>query len=179
MARVNPIDVNKADPKAKEVLDGVQKKLGKIPNIFGTLAHSPAVIQAYAGFSGAMATSSLPGKLREQLALAVGQANSCDYCLAAHTAIGGSLGMSQEETIAARQGKADDAKAQAAIRFSQNVVEKRGNVGDADVKSLRDAGFNDQQIVEIVGVIALNMFTNYFNHIIGTDVDFPKAPALS
>lgn len=179
MARINPIDPSKADPKAKEILDGVQKKLGKIPNIFGTLAHSPAVIQAYASFSGAMATSSLPGKLREQLALAIGQANSCDYCVAAHTAIGGSLGMSQEETIAARQGKSDDAKAQSAIKFVQNVVEKRGNVGDADVKALRDAGFNDQQIVEIAGVIAMNMFTNYFNHIMGTDVDFPKAPALS
>ncbi|MCB9864119.1 MAG: carboxymuconolactone decarboxylase family protein, partial [Phycisphaerales bacterium] len=109
MARINPIDPNNADDKAKELLDGVKKKLGKTPNIFLTLAHAPAALQAYLGFSGAMATTSLPGKLREQLALAVGQANSCDYCLAAHTAIGTSLGLSQDDTLAARQGKASDA----------------------------------------------------------------------
>lgn len=178
MVRINPIDPAKADDKAKEMLEGVQKKLGKKPNIFLTLAHSPAALQAYLGFSGAMATSSLPGKLREQLALAIGQANSCDYCLAAHTAIGTSLGLSQDDTLAARQGKATDANAQAAIKFAQNVVEKRGNVADVDVASLRNVGFNDQQIVEIVAVIAINLFTNYFNHIAGTVVDFPAAPKL-
>lgn len=179
MARINPIDPTKADDKAKEMLEGVQKKLGKKPNIFLTLAHSPAALQAYLGFSGAMATSSLPGKLREQLALTVGQANSCDYCLAAHTAIGTSLGLTADETMAARQGKAGDANAQAAIKFAQDIVEKRGNVGDGDVKALRDAGFNDQQIVEIVAVVAINLFTNYFNHVAGTVVDFPAAPALA
>ncbi|HPF41650.1 MAG TPA: carboxymuconolactone decarboxylase family protein [Phycisphaerae bacterium] len=179
MARIHPIDPSDADPKAQELLEGVQKKLGRKPNIFLTLAHSPAALQAYLGFSGAMATSALPGKLREQIALTVGQANLCDYCLAAHTAIGSSLGLSQEETIAARKGEVSDAKAQAAIKFSQNMVADRGNVGDADVQALRDAGYSDQQIVEIVAVVALNLFTNYFNHVMGTEVDFPKAPPVA
>lgn len=178
MPRIKPIDASKADPKAKEILDGVQKKLGRTPNIFLTLAHSPAVIQAYAGFSGAMATSSLDGKLREQIALAVGQANNCDYCLAAHTAIGGNLGLSQDETIAARRGNASDPKSAAAIKFANTLVEKRGNASDADVNALREAGFGDQQIVEIIGVVAINIFTNYFNHVVGTEVDFPAAPKL-
>lgn len=178
MPRIKPIDPAKAEPKAKEVLDGVHKKLGRHPNIFLTLAHSPAVIQAYAQFSGAMATSSLDGKLREQLALAVGQANNCDYCLAAHTAIGTSLGLSQDDTLAARRGDAGDAKAKAAIKFANTLVEKRGNASDADVAALRDAGFGDQQIVEIIGVVAINIFTNYFNHVVGTEVDFPAAPKM-
>lgn len=178
MPRLQPVTRDSADEQTAHVLDDVQSKLGKVPNIVATMANSPAVATAYLGFSGALASGTLSPRLREQIALAVGEANSCDYCLAAHTALGRRAGLTKEETIAARQGQPDDDAERAAVDFARRIVRDRGFVGDDDVRHLRDAGYNDGQIAEIVANVALNLFTNYFNHVAGTEVDFPAAPQL-
>ncbi len=179
MPRIPTLEIDQAPAKSKEMLEGVQKKLGKVPNIFKTMANSPAVLGAYFGMSEALNNSSLSGGLREQIALAVGQANNCDYCVAAHTAIGKSQGLSEADTIAARKGAPSDPKAAAAVKFAQKLVQERGWVNDDDVEGLRSAGFSDGEVAEVVGVVALNLFTNYYNHAIDPEVDFPAPPALS
>ncbi len=167
-----------ADGPAKELLVAVKAKMGRVPNMTRAMARAPAVLDAYLQMSGALAKGALAAKTREQIALTVGQANRCDYCLAAHSAIGKMVGLAPDQILAARQSHADDASTAALLRFAAAVVEKRGLVNAEDQAAVRSAGFGDDAIAEVVANVALNVFTNYFNHVAGTAVDFPAAPAL-
>jgi len=178
MPRLKALKKTDADAKARGLLDAVESKLGMIPNLMSTMANSPAVLESYLSFSGALAKGALPAGLREQIALAVGEANGCDYCLAAHSALGRRAGLSEAQVADARRGAADDERAAAALGFARKLVAERGHVGDGDVDGLRAAGFGDGEIAEIVGNVALNLFTNYFNHAAATEVDFPKVGRL-
>ena len=178
MPRINPVHAETADPKTAELLVGVKKKLGMVPNLISTMAQSTAVANAYLGFSGALAGGTLPAKLREQISLTVGQANNCDYCLAAHCTLGKMAGLNPTELQPARHATAADQKANAALVFANTLVKERGRVSDADLEQVRHAGYSDGEINEIVANVALNIFTNYFNHVAGTEIDFPAAPQL-
>jgi len=179
MPRIQTINADSASTEQKQILAGVQQAMGLVPNLISTLAQSPAAAHAYLAFSGALAKGSLPAKLREQISLVVGEANACEYCLAAHTLLGGKAGLSQDEVLAARTAASADPKTAAALMFAQKLVSERGGVSDADVAGLREHGFTDGDITEIVANTALNIFTNYFNHVAGTVVDFPAAPKLT
>lgn len=179
MQRLQPISPEKAEGRAKQLLDGVKAKLGMVPNIMRTLASSPAALGAYLAFAEALRGGSLGPKLGEQIALAVGQANGCDYCVAAHSAVGGMLGLSEEEILDNRRATSADSRTEAALKFARTVVAERGWVGDPDVARLREAGYGDGEIAEIVAHVALNLFTNYFNHIAETEVDFPAVAPLA
>ena len=179
MSRINPINKENANPKALEILTAVNKALGIVPNMVATMAQSPAVASAYVGFSHALSQGSLPAKIRERIALTVAEENSCDYCLAAHTYLGKKAGLSDDEVVNARRATSDEPKVAAALAFATKVVEQRGQVTDADVAAVRQAGFSDGEIAEIIANVVLNIFTNYFNIAAGVEVDFPKAPALT
>jgi len=178
MPRLSPIDPAKAPAITRELLVAVESKLGMVPNVIATLAHSPAAAQGYLSFSDAVSGGVLSEGLREQVAVAVAQANGSVYCVAAHCAIGSSVGLTDDELRDARTGNATDRKAAAALRFARRIVDVRGSVSDDDVASVRDAGYGDAEIVEIVANVALNTFTNYFNHVAGTEVDFPRVAKL-
>lgn len=180
MPRLNAIDPKEATGKAKELLDGVKTKIGMVPNLMRTFANSPAALEGYLNFSGALGGGVLDAKLREQIALAVADANNCEYCLSAHTAIGKMVGLNENELVASRRASSDDAKTSAALMFAHQIVVKRGEVDDTDVRTVRAAGYSDGEITEIIANVALNIFTNYFNHIAQTVVDFPKvSPATA
>jgi len=171
MARIAPNTSPAAE--AQKQLDGVKAKLGSVPNIFQTFAHSPAVLDFYMQGSGALGKTSISTKLRESLALTVAGLHGCDYCASAHTKIGEGAGLTTEELKHNLKGQSEDAKTQAALTFAAKTVESRGNVSDADVKAVKEAGFSEGEVLEMVAVIAFNIFTNYFNHVADTDVDFP------
>ncbi len=179
MARIHPVSKETADTATTEILDSVKKKMGKVPNIVATMANSPAVAKAYLGFSQSLSGGKLPARLREEIALVVGETNQCNYCLAAHTALGKNAGLSEQETIDARQANVQNEKEQAAIQFARRIVSERGWVSDEDLQSVRQADYSDGEIAEIVGNVVLNIFTNYFNHVADTEVDFPAAPELA
>jgi uncharacterized peroxidase-related enzyme len=175
--RIVAINPSSAQPKAKELLDAVQKQLSMTPNMMKTMAHSPAVLQGYLSLSGALGTGVLSGKVREELALFVSQSNECDYCVAAHSTLGKMAGLQPDQLIDARKGLvAGDPEAQAALKFANAVLESRGDVSDSDIAAARSAGLGDAQIAEVVAHVALNVFTNYFNRVAHTEVDFPKVP---
>ena len=178
MSRINQLSPETATGRAKELLGAVKSKLGFVPNMTRAMANSPAVLDGYLQFSGALNHGILPARVREQIALAVSEANGCDYCLAAHTALGGMVGLTAEQIQDSRHGTAVDAKTDALIRFALEVVETRGRVSDADLYDVREAGFDDGAIAEVVAHVALNVFTNYFNELAETDIDFPKAAPL-
>ena len=176
MSRIPTINPDAASTEQQQLLANVKKSLGGVPNLIATLAQSPAAATAYLAFSGALAKGSLSAKLREQISLVVGETNSCDYCVAAHTMLGAKAGLSQKEVLAARAAESTDSKTAAALVFAQKLVSDRGIVTDGDVAGLRQHGFTEGDIAEIVANTALNIFTNYFNHVAGTVVDFPAAP---
>lgn len=175
MSRFHQIAPESATGKAKELLDAVKGKLGLVPNMTRAMANAPAVLNGYLQLSGALGQGTLPAKTREQIALVVGQANGCDYCLAAHSTIGKMVGLTADQIRDSRHGTAIDPKADALIRFARKVVDSKGRVSDGDLQDVRDAGFDDGAIAEVVANVALNIFTNYFNHVADTDIDFPKA----
>ena len=158
---------------SKPILDAVQKQLGVVPNMFRLIAQSPAALQGFVANNGALGKA-LDLKTRERIALAVAQVNGCDYCLSAHSYLGLNLAKITPEEIALnRQGASGDARADAAVRFAAKIVRDRGHVSAADIQAVRDAGFTDAQLVEIVAVTAENVFTNLLNVMADTDIDFP------
>jgi uncharacterized peroxidase-related enzyme len=176
MARIAQISPQVATGRARELLDAVKGKLGLVPNMTRAMANSPAVLDGYLQLSGALGQGTLPARAREQIALAVAQANGCEYCVAAHSAVGRMVGLTAEQIRDSRLGTAVDPKTDALIRFALKVVDNRGSVSDRDLDEVRGAGFNDGAIAEVVANVALHVFTSYFNRMADTDLDFPKAP---
>ena len=181
MSRIpTPATIDAAPAAAHPMLEAVKKQLGVAPNLFRLVANSPAALEGYLGMSGALAKGSLPAQTRERIALAVAQINGCNYCLSAHTYLGKNLAKLDDAEIAAnRRGGSHDPKADAAVRFAAKVVRERGHVGDADLQTVRMAGYDDAQIVEIVQHAALNTWTNYINEVAKTEIDFPAVDALA
>lgn len=177
MARLPIQNVQTATGSNKEIFDFLQKNLGIVPNMTKVMGNSPAVLQAFAQFNGAMGTAKLSAKVREQIALLTAENNDCTYCLSAHTALGKMAGLSQDQMNGARNGESGDARTLAALTFALAVITNRGGVSDRDVQAVRQAGYSDAEIVEIVGAVALNVFTNYVNRAFAVDVDFPRVEA--
>jgi uncharacterized peroxidase-related enzyme len=173
MPRIQPIDPATANGPVAEQLAATRKLLGATPNMFTTAAHSAAALTAMNGFFVALGHGRLGGKIGERIAIAVAQENGCEYCLSAHTALGRMHGVDPSELAAARRGLSVDPRAQAAIALALAVVRNRGRVGDAALAEARAAGLGDAEIVEVVAHAALNIFTNYLNNLVGTEVDFP------
>jgi uncharacterized peroxidase-related enzyme len=179
MTRIALIDPATATGKAKDLLTAVQGKLGFVPNMMRGLAQSPAALKAYLDFSGALGGGVLPARVRELIALQVSEVNNCAYCLAAHTAIGGMLGAKPAELEHARHGGSDDPKVAALLALARELVVRRGELRDAELRLARQAGISDAELVEVIGAVALNVFTNYFNHVAATPIDFPEVAPLS
>jgi len=156
------------------MLEAVQSKLKMSPNMTRVMANSSAILEAYLSFSGALAGGSLPARLREEIALTVGEQNACQYCVSAHTAIGKLTGLTDTDIEQARDARSSSPKPAAALAFAQKVLAGKGQVTDADFEAVRQAGFGEGEIAEIIAHVALNIFTNYFNLAAATDVDFPK-----
>jgi uncharacterized peroxidase-related enzyme len=178
MARLTQISPEAATGRAKELLDAVKGQLGLVPNMTRAMANAPAVLDGYLELSGALSKGTLPDRAREQIALAVAQANGCDYCVAAHSAVGRMVGLTVDQIRDSRLGTAVDPKADALVRFALKVVSARGAVSNGDLDEVRRAGFDDAAIAEVVANVVLHVFTNYFNRAAATDLDFPKVPEM-
>jgi uncharacterized peroxidase-related enzyme len=156
------------------MLQAVKKQLGVAPNLFRMVGTSPAALEGYLGMSAALAKGSLPAATRERIALAVAEINGCQYCLSAHTYLGRNLAKLDDAEMAAnRRGRSTDATADAAVHFASRVAQLRGQVSPADFAAVKDAGYSDAQIIEIVQHVALNVWTNYINTVAQTEIDFP------
>ncbi len=177
MSRIPPVDPAVAEGKLRELFAAIEQSLGAVPNLYRVIARSPATLEGALAHAGALARGRLRPRLREQIAIAVAQENGCDYCLSAHTALGRGLRVPDADLVLARQARASDPRDDAALRFVQRVVERRGRVDDADLEQVRSAGFDDGQIVELVANTALSVFTNYLNQVAETEIDFPVVRA--
>lgn len=172
-ARIQPLDPAAVQGHTQELFGVVKSKMGKVPNLLKTLGHSPAALEAYLSLSGALSKGTLAPAVREQLALTVGQLNRCEYCLAAHTLTGKLAGLGPEAIREARLGRAADPKTNALLQVATNLVERRGELTDEQFAAAQAAGVTHAELAEVVGHVALNTLTNYFNQLNHTAVDFP------
>ena len=163
---------------SQRILDTVGAQLGFVPDMFKALASNPAVLEVVATLQGTLSRV-LDAKTRHTIALAVSQANGCDYCLAVHSYVSSKFGgMSSEDIGLGRAGSSVDPKRAAVARFAQQVVESRGRVSDADLAAVRGAGYTDPQILAIVTVAVAAQLTNFINNVNQTDVDIPAASSV-
>jgi len=172
MSRVQIVNPSATTADRKALLDQITGAFGATPNMFKAVANSPAALKSMWGSFGALGGGVIGAKLGEQIAVAVANRNGCEYCLAAHTTLGRNAGLSFEEMAAAQIGESADPRTAAALAFALKLVEDRGNVSGNDVQALRNAGFDDEHIVEILAHVALNLFTNYINVAFDVPVDF-------
>jgi uncharacterized peroxidase-related enzyme len=178
MSRISIPTALQSVDASKPLLAAVQKSLGVTPNLMKLVGHSPAALEGYLSLNAAVGKGKLSVQLRERIALAIAEYNGCDYCLSAHDYLGQNVAkLSRSELDAARDGHSEDAPTQAALRFALKVAQTRGHVSDAELATLRLAGFDEAAVVEIVVNVALNVLTNYVNNVALTDIDFPQVNA--
>lgn len=174
MSRIKMIDRNTADAEQAELLDAIQNQLGMVPNFLKVFANSPVALRSFLGLYGVANGGALDHQTRERIALALAQQNGCDYCVAAHTAIGRKSGLSIEEVHAARAGTSEDAQAAVAVKFARSLMEEKGAIGTLELAEVRSAGYSDAEIVEIITHVGLNFLTNVLGKSSQVDIDFPK-----
>jgi uncharacterized peroxidase-related enzyme len=176
MARLNIPTTAEAPAKSQPILENYTKMLGLVPNFFALVSQSPDALKAIADMHAALGKS-LGHKTRERIHIMTAEVNGCNYCLSAHTYLGGNLqGLSAEDMELNREGRSTDAKADAALRFAYKIARERGHIDDADVEAVRAAGYSDAQIIDIVAETAFSFITNIINNSFATDVDsaFPS-----
>lgn len=172
MARFRLVDPDKAEGKAKELLEVLKKETGRAANIARLMANAPSVLEAYIGMNKALASGALPAQVREQIALTLANIYNCEYCVAAHTYIGKRVGLSDEEIQAALKGTSSDKKTEAILALAKHLVKKKARVTDGDIEQVKQAGLSDEEIIEVIGHVALHTLTNYFSRVADTPVDF-------
>jgi AhpD family alkylhydroperoxidase len=180
MARIPTHTTDSAPESVRDELASLRKQFGKVLNIHGAMAHSPVVLQSYVALQQVIGDyGTFDAATREAIALAVGHVNECTYCQSAHTAGAKAAGLSEEQTVLIRQDAVDfDPKLDALLAVAREAAGRQGTVDDATWQAALDAGWTQEELTELSAHLTLNLFTNYFNHMIGTDLDVPAAPGL-
>ena len=169
---------DEVSPENQTIFDNLKKMLTFVPNLYATFAHSATALGTYLALQNAK--SSLNAKQREVINLVVSQVNDCEYCLAAHSAVGKMVGFTDAQILEIRHGRATfDPKLDALARFVREVTEKRGHVAAASTEAFIEAGWTEGNLVDVMVVIGDKIVSNYLHGVTKVPVDFPAAPALA
>lgn len=174
MSRITVIEQDNANNEQAELLNAIKAQLGMVPNFLKVVANSPAALKAFLGLHEIAGNGDLDAQTRERIALALAQQNACEYCVSAHTAIGRKAGLSNGEIEANRAGTSQDAKAAAAVKFANSLAEHSGEVTNLEILEVRNAGYSDAEIVEIITHVGMNILTNIIGKASRVEIDFPK-----
>ena len=180
MPRTAALKPEQVPAGSKPTFNTFTKNIGSNPNMMATFAPSPIAFNSWAALLGSL-SKALDVKTRDSIGLAVSEVNGCNYCLTVHSFTADHMAkLPANEIILARKGHASDPKRDAAVQFARKVIETRGQVNDADLKVVRDAGYTDANIMEIVALVAMFSLTNFFNNVFDPEKDYPAvAPAGS
>lgn len=178
MARLNIVTPAQATGQTKALYDAIQSAIGMVPNIYQGLGNSPVALEGVLHTDGILKKGQLNGAEIEAIKLAVSEAYGCNYCLAAHTLLGKKAGLTDAETIRIRRGTPQQPKIGALVKFVNAAIHPQSRISDAQLAAVKAAGYNDAQLAEIVQAVAQTIYTNLFNRVHQTAIDFPAAPAL-
>ena len=181
MARLTVNTVESAPEQAKERIAMVQKANGFIPNLIGTLANSPQALEMYQEVSKMNARNSLTPEEIEVVQITAAVHNGCDFCVAGHTKIGTKLLKMPENVLNALRTRTtieDNAKYQALAEFTVQLIDNRGKVSDSELQAIKDAGYSEQNILDVVMGVALATLCNYANNVAQNDIN-PELQAFA
>ena len=169
--------VDTAPEGSKKMLEGVKGKYGFIPNLMGTMAESPELVEGYIALAGIFGKTNLSETERQIITMTNNRLNGCTYCMAAHTTIAKGAGVPDDVIESLRNDTPiADSKLEALRQFSIVINETRGWPTDAQIQALLDAGYTKQTVLEVVLGTAYKVLSNYTNHIAETQVDAAFAP---
>ena len=176
MSRITiPANINAAPKESQPLLEVINKKFGQVPNLFRLVSNAPSALQGYLALSEALSKGKITDVTGKRIALAVSEINGCDYCLSAHTYLGlNAFKLTQNEIDANRDGSSLDPKAAAAVQFAASIAKDKGRLSSDSIEEIKQAGYSEEEIVEIVLHVALNTFTNFLNELAQTEIDFPE-----
>ena len=167
MTRLPLVDPDRADGRVGEILSELRSGGRDVGPMVRGMANSSALLRGYVDLSRAMKRSHLDRRVTERVSLAQQSWIGCDYCVAAHTAAARSLDVEDAEIELATQGTSRDPKVAALVAFGQQVIAAPAEITDRDVDELRELGWSDEQIADVVGLAALNLLTGAFNLVAG------------
>lgn len=180
MPRMPRHTVHDAPPAARDTLATLEKQTGKLLNIHAHMGHAPVVLEAYAGIRRAIDEhGTFDKKTREAVALVVAAANACSYCQSVHTVAGKAAGWSEDDTVAIREGRPVGPRLDALLAVVREAAEAAGTVEEETWSAAVEAGWSETELAEAFAHLAVNLYTNYFNHFAGTDLDVPVAPGIA
>jgi uncharacterized peroxidase-related enzyme len=169
MTRIEPIELEQASGKAKDLLDEPATRGGEPGPMVRAMANAPALLRGYLDLNRAMKRNHLDRRIVERINLAVHEWLGCEYCLVAHTRAARQLGLSDADIGLARQGTATDARVAAIVAYGLQVIAAPGEVSDAQIDELRGHGYTDEQIAEVVGLVSLQLLTGGLNLVAGIE----------
>lgn len=178
MKTLEALNRDQVSESNQQIFDTLKKKVGMVPNLYATAANSNVALGAILGFGETLGGGAFSGKEVEAIALAVSQVNDCEYCLAAHTAIGKMNGFTEAQTIDLRTGTIEDTKLAALTQLARELADNKGRADQSFTDAFFAAGYSKAALVDLIGFVALNTFNNFLNNTAGTTVDFPAAPEL-
>ena len=167
------------DAKSQQIFDQLKGQLGMVPNLYATIGYSSDTLENFLNFSGKAGKGSFSNKEIEAIKLAVSQVNGCDYCLAAHTAIGKMNGFTEDETLQLRDASITYPKLKVLTSLAKEVAETKGKANQELVENFFSAGYDEKALIDFISVVMEVTFTNYTHNLTKIPVDFPKAQALN
>lgn len=173
MSRIVLITPDAATPEQHALLHQLSERQGHVPNLLRIMAHSPAALRAFLGLHGIAREGSLDLPTRERIAIALAQKNGSAYCLSAHTQLGSQAGLNGAEMDANRLGDSHDAKAAIAVRFACRLIEQRGDLSNDELQAIRDAGYSEAEIIEVITHAGLNFLSNLISKVSQVEIDSP------
>ncbi len=179
MPRIKQLDAEQQKGWTGRLFKKVKESMGLVPNMFACMGNSSMAFEGFLTLNGNLGAGKLGAKLIKQIILATSELNGCEYCVSAHTqmALDANL-LTTEECFNARRLIGTDGKSTSALKFVGNVHTTKGKIDDADIQSLRDNGFQDEEIVEILATMSLATFANYVSNVGEPELDFPEAPKV-
>lgn len=177
MARITQLSDADAGLEAAALFTAIRGKIGMVPNLYRVAANQPAVLEGLLALGEALGRGGFDARTREAIALTVAGVNACDYCASAHAAISAGLKAPSPTVDKHLAGQSDDPRLASILRLAWSIVAEQGKLADGDLSAARAAGLSEADVVETVGHVVANIFTNYLNHVADTDIDFPLRPA--
>ena len=175
MKTLKPLTIEEANENSQAIFNAVKSKIGMVPNLYATMGVSDKLLGGFLAFTETLKSGEFTGKEYEAIALATSQANSCAYCLSAHTAIGKMNGLTEQNTLDLRDNSIADTKLNALVKLASEIVNQKGHPTDTTVDNFFVVGYNKAAFAEVIAIVALTTITKNVYHNGGFEIDFPKA----
>lgn len=178
MKTINVPTAAQVSAESQELFEQIKKRSGKVPNLYATMGYSFNALKGFLDFETTLNKGVFSHKEREAIALVVSEVNQCDYCLAAHTFLATKRGFTQAETFDIRRATVSDAKLDSILKLAKAITETKGHVDEKLFDTFYEQGHTEAALMELTGLIAVRVYTNYVYALTAIPIDFPAAEAI-